>query len=381
MDCTDWTGHVIVCGLRGLGLRIVEQLILAGERVVAVEEDPRHGQVVVGWDVPHLAGNAAMPGTLRGAGLAGAAAVVCTEHTDLRNLEISLLARELRPGIRVISNIANLPVGRALSVDDGPGAVLDVATLSAPSVVEACLRSTVHELEINGVRFLAATVSAPEAGTLRHLFGDLTPLSVTPADRTEVLVCPGRDQKVERDDRVMMLGTPAELAARDITIDEEPPRRPRRRWALPGLEDPGVGLRRALVILTGLVGISTVVLRHGYSAPGMSYVDGLYFSIETVATVGFGDFSFAGQPTWLRLYAVFLMIAGVTATAVMFAYLTDLLVSRRAEGFSGRRLAHRMSGHVVLVGLGTVGTRVLTDLVERGRQVVVIERDHDNRFL
>jgi voltage-gated potassium channel Kch len=203
MDCTDWTGHVIVCGLRGLGLRIVEQLILAGERVVAVEEDLRHGQVVVGWDVPHLAGNAAMPGTLRGAGLAGAAAVVCTEHTDLRNLEISLLAREMRPGIRVISNIANGPVGRALSVDDGPGAVLDVAALSAPSVVEACLRSTVHELEINGLRFLAATIPAPEAGTLRHLFGDLTPLSVTPADRTEVLVCPGRDQKVERDDRAL----------------------------------------------------------------------------------------------------------------------------------------------------------------------------------
>jgi Trk K+ transport system NAD-binding subunit len=389
MEGAEWSGHVIVCGLRGLGLRIVEQLRHAGERVVVVDEesDLRLARVVIGWGVPHLTGSAVLPGTLREAGLAGAAAVVCVEGTDLRNLEISLLARELRPDVRVISSIANRAVGRALSVDDGPGAVLDVAALSAPSVVEACLRSAVHELDLGGVRFLAARVRAPESGTLRHLFGDLAPLAVTPADDGgEVLICPGRDQSVRLDDRIMVLGTPDELAARSIpTSDGAPspgPRPVRRIRALPVLlEETSRGLRRALITLAVLIAVSTVVLRYGYSTPGMSFVDGLYFSVETVATVGFGDFSFAGQPTWLRLYAVLLMIFGVTATAVLFAFLTDLLVSRRAERSSGRRLVTGMSGHVVLAGLGTVGVGVLADLVGRGQQVVVIERDDDNRFL
>jgi Trk K+ transport system NAD-binding subunit len=123
------------------------------------------------------------------------------------------------------------------------------------------------------------------------------------------------------------------------------------------------------------------VLWHGYAEPGMSPLDGLYFSLETIATVGFGDFSFADQPTWLRLYAIALMVLGVTNTAVLLAYLTDLLVSRRLERTSGRRRAGRLTGHVIIVGLGTVGVAAMTALHARGARVVVIESDDENRFL
>ena len=52
--------------------------------------------------------------------------------------------------------------------------------------------------------------------------------------------------------------------------------------------------------LTLLLG-STVLLRFTYQhPPGMSWIDALYFSTETIATVGYGDFSFIDQPTWLR---------------------------------------------------------------------------------
>jgi voltage-gated potassium channel Kch len=36
----DWRGHVIVCGLRGVGLRIVEQLSLSGVPAVVIDDDP-----------------------------------------------------------------------------------------------------------------------------------------------------------------------------------------------------------------------------------------------------------------------------------------------------------------------------------------------------
>ena len=40
-----------------------------------------------------------------------------------------------------------------------------------------------------------------------------------------------------------------------------------------------------------------------------------YFSAETITTVGFGDFSFVDQPTWLRLFSVVLMFVGMATTA------------------------------------------------------------------
>src|SRR5512139_1508395 len=448
MGCEDWNGHVIVCGLHGLGLRIVEQLRQAGHRVVVIDDeaDIRLARVVIGWGVPHLTGNAALPETLAEAGLGGAAAVICVERTDLHNLEISLQAHHLRPDVRVITHIRNRAVGRALGADDAPGSVLDVAALSAPSVIEACLSDTVHRLDLDDNAFLVVDTKAERDGTVRELFGELIPLAVQPAAGGEPEICPDRDHKLRTGDEVTLIGTEAGLlesgvvprprhprphhprphhglaggrrsapashlgnalarhgstaAASAATAKEAaaaapspvlppPPARLVRLWRA-GLVHGGRvlwsgvgsrGLRWALTTLGALVVVSTIVLWRGYREPGMSVLDGLYFSIETIATVGFGDFSFAGQPVWLRVYAIMLMITGVSTSAVVLAYLTDLLISRRLEHSYGQRVAAGMSGHVVVIGLGNVGVEVMNDLKARGQDVVVIESDTDNRFL
>ena len=41
----------------------------------------------------------------------------------------------------------------------------------------------------------------------------------------------------------------------------------------------------------------------------MSVLDALYFTVETIGTVGFGDFYFRDQHTWLRVWAIALMVA------------------------------------------------------------------------
>ena len=50
------SGHVLVCGLQALGLRIVEQLHRAGVGVVVVDDrpDPRLVALVDGWGVPRV---------------------------------------------------------------------------------------------------------------------------------------------------------------------------------------------------------------------------------------------------------------------------------------------------------------------------------------
>jgi Trk K+ transport system NAD-binding subunit len=126
---------------------------------------------------------------------------------------------------------------------------------------------------------------------------------------------------------------------------------------------------------------ASVLLRFTYQSPRMTFVDALYFSTETISTVGYGDFSFLHQSTWLRLFGIGLMFAGVASTAVLMAFVADLLLSRRIAQNAGLRRVRELQDHIVVVGLGSFGIRVVADLKAAGHDVVVIERSPDNRFL
>lgn len=371
-------GHVVVCGTRGIATRIIEQLTEAGEQVVVLDES-----VVSAAEA------------LRVAGIGTARAVVCVTASDVRNLELALLARELRPELRVVSQLGNQAVGAAMETANGPGAVLDVARLAAPTVVAACLSRRSHAIPVGDVEFLAVSAPATLDGSLRRNFGDLAPVAVVRAGPDgvpdEVVPCPGRDLPVRSGDRVTVLGTHDELAARGLApatpaaAEVRASRRRRLLSAAHGLwwtaRSIDRGLYLAVAVLATLVVVSMVVLWNGYRSPGMSLLDALYFSVETVATVGYGDFTFIGQVPWLRFYAIFLMIAGITSTAVLMSFLTDLLISRRLGHEAGRRRARAMVDHVVVVGLGSFGIEVARELLAAGRQVVVVERSEHNRFL
>ena len=267
-------GHVVVCGLHGLGLRTVEQLHLAGIPVIVVDDepDPRLVRTVHGWGVPYLTGSSRLAETLVEAGIATARAVVCVESDDLHTLETALRARELRPDVPVVVQLTNPAVGRAVGEVTGAGSVLDVAELAAPSVVETCLGTRAHRMLLEGTPFVAATLVAPRGGTLRELYGDLTPIAVEPAAGqaaapgtsaaaaaraapaatavpvrpAEPLVCPGRDTSVRAGDAVTLLGTPDELdATGQVWGRPRPPRAEAipRAAAGPGLAGgPSAGL-------------------------------------------------------------------------------------------------------------------------------------------
>ena len=425
-DPADWQGHVIVCGLPGVGLRIVEVLALSGVLTVVVDENPPPAlaRLVTDRGVPLVTGPTRAEETLTSAGLAGAIAVICAQDDDLSALETALLARRLRAGVRVVAQLANPAVGRA--VKEAGVAVLDVAGLSSPSVVEACLGDGVQEMSLSGMRFLAARTSAPSAATLRELYGALAPVAVVPRDG-EVLVCPGRDTVVGAGDEVTLIGTPGELAAASVIDHPERIRRlaagagpaaaspapgslgvlgvlgaePEDPYAPPSaaqrllraLRDVAVSLARATdrriaialcALLTVLV-TATLVLRftYQYAGPGhrISLVDAVYFTVETVTTVGYGDFSFRDEPDWLVVFAVVLMMAGALFVAVFFALVTNMLVSRRIEESLGLQKITALRDHVLVIGLGTVGLRVARQLHDAGRDVVVIEKDERNRHL
>jgi Trk K+ transport system NAD-binding subunit len=364
-------GHTIVCGNDALAMRIVEELRSAGTTVVMLD----------GAD------------GLQAAGIAEAAAIICVGDDDADNLEIALLARELNIDVRVVARLANSVLREAVALGNGPGAILDVADLAAPSVVEACLASTTHAISVAGVEFVISGTDAPCDGTLRELYGDLAPVAVIHGEHSptpgDVVACPGRDVRVRAGDWTAMIGTPDELAAQGIAVTEPTARSPARRLPLRRVVNAVRVLRddvnplffRALAVAMALLLGSTILLRFAYQRPGMTFIDALYFSTETIATVGYGDFSFINQPTWLRLWGIALMFAGVTTTAVVVAFVADLLLSRRFAQSAGRRQVRHLHEPIIVVGLGSFGIQVVSDLKSAGHDVVVIERSDTNRYL
>jgi Trk K+ transport system NAD-binding subunit len=398
VSCRDWVGHVIVCGLHEVGVRTVEQLRLAGALVVVLDDeaDERFVPVVRRWGVPLLARGGHLSEPLYDAGIKGAAAVVCIEPSDLRTLETMLLVRDLRPDVRLVGHLDNPAVARAVEEVTGAGTVLDVAALFAPSVTEACLGRRAHDIAIGATRFATVEVDAPRPGTLRELYGALVPLGIATQTEGEPIVCPGRDQQVRPGDRVTLLGTADELADARIrargasagaavagTLRERAAAATRRLIGN-ATGDGDHALAVALLLAVALMVVSTVVLHFAYETGDgqrLDAVDSIYFTLETVATVGFGDFSFATQPKWLEVFAILLILAGTTLVTVIFALLTNVLVSRRIAQSLGQTRIRGMSGHTVLVGLGSVGMQVLHGLRARGREVVVVEHDEANRYL
>jgi len=388
-------GHVIVCGLGGVGLRTVEQLHLSGVPVVVVDDDPdlRLARIVENWGVPHVHRSARLGVGLAEAGLDRASAVVCVESNELATLEIAMRVREERPDIRLVVLLANRSVGQALERVTGRGSVLDVAALAAPSFVEACLRRTSHEIEIAGERFAVAQVALAEGGgTFRSNFGNLVPVAVI-SEGEEMACCPGRDHPLVAGDRVAVLGTPVELEQWGIAIGQAAGDRRRpvslalavKRRVHAFLHSSSRGLALALCGLLALLVLGITIIRLSYVQPvthaHLDLLTSAYFAVETVATAGFGDFSFGAQDAGLKVFAICFIVFGVTLVTMCFALFTNLLVSRRIDQSLGRHRVPGMAGHVVVVGLGSVGIRVVEGLVAEGKQVVVVERDEANRYL
>ncbi|MDR3654398.1 MAG: NAD-binding protein [Mycobacterium sp.] len=362
--------EIIVCGEDALSKTIAEELRGAGARIIKINT----------------------AADLLGAGVHRARAVVCAGPNDATNLEIALLAREYSPNVRVVARLANDVLREAVAAVNGPGAILDVADLATPSIVEAVLSRNAHQFDTAGIEFVVWASEAPYGGTLREIYADLAPVAVVHGKNSpapgEVVPCPGRDQQVYAGDLTSMIGVKDELEARGITVP--PPTATRSRnsrvrrafdAARAMLDDVNPMLYPSLAFAFLLTFGSTVVVHFNYQNPRMSWIDALYFASETITTVGYGDFSFAQQSTSLRLFAVALMFGGVTVTAILVAFLADLLLSRRFVQTAGLRRARHMRNHVVVVGLGSIGIRVVSDLAAAGYDVLVIEQDENNRFL
>lgn len=161
-----------------------------------------------------------------------------------------------------------------------------------------------EQLTLSGELFLAARTTAPRTSSLRDLYSALAPIAVVPAAGGDVTVCPGRDTRMTRGDKVTLVGTPAKLRAATVadhperTVASDTPRTARRTSRAGHLRHLAVSLARAAnrglagalgAVLAVLVA-ATIVLRLTctYAGPGhrISLLDAAYFTVKTVTTGG-----------------------------------------------------------------------------------------------
>ena len=132
-----------------------------------------------------------------------------------------------------------------------------------------------------------------------------------------------------------------------------------------------------LIVALGVCALGVCVF---HVALDLAWVDSVYFVITTMTTVGYGDISLLDASPALKLFGNGLMLVGAASMAAVFGLITDYLLHAQLERMFGPR-RWKMKDHIILCGLGNVGVRVLEQLTHLGEQVIVIEKEEDNRFL
>ncbi|NWJ95842.1 MAG: NAD-binding protein [Chloroflexi bacterium] len=398
------SSHVIVCGLRNTGYRIVEQLLLANVGVVIIDNapDPRFAEIAQHKGVPLLYRDSRSEHSLLAAGIKRASALITVTENDLFNLETTLVAHELAPDIRAVASFFNQQIGERM-INSIPNArALSISELTAPTFVTASLPSQIlHLFEIGTEQMAVVRDEVGSNSTLQQLYGPITPI-VHQSKGQPDQSCPPPNTPLQEGDRVTLVGRVEELVRlEEVQLDQRNVEETRRglegirqrndttkkkrkkqqrvfltpRLLLRDMERP---YRRALVATGLILLISTLFfwLTNPERTKG-NPITAFYLTLISIGSnAGIDDL-----PEWYhKLYASGLIVVGTALLAIIYAYVTNYIVSARINQALGQQKATTMKNHVILCGLGAIGYLVLRGLVERGEAVVVLETNEKKRF-
>lgn len=398
------SGHIVLCGLDGLGVRTLEELHTLGEDIVAVAHDLNSTFGVHARDMGDVViqGDYREETVLRAAGVESARAVILTEKDDIGNLHAGLIAQDLNPNALIILHMFDIELGQQVRSLIHKCEVLSSSAIAAPAFIAAALHLDWEQrIDVAGHALIVragkgkgrvwgkdrGSVSigsiARDPHTLMHLAcikGDGTASLFPDAD-------PGTGSTTQD---TFAIGEVCEdvvfLVDGGLSGEADAHTKPRvRRRGLIDLMRSArillIGadsrLRRLMAILSILLLVSALIF---YLFQGLSPLDALYFTVSTITTTGFGDISFIDTHPVLKVYGIFLMLLGATALAVLYALITDVLVGARLSGASILGTSN-LHDHVVVCGLGNIGFRVVERLASMNVPVAACEVDGSGRHV
>ena len=340
--------QVLVIGADTTTVRLVEELARAGEQLVVLAYGLIDPDVVA--EIQALGGevittSSVHESALRSAGVERAKAAVILGDNDVLAIRIALMISELAPGLRQVIEMTNPNLGSKLTELIGDCTMLSSAELAAPAFVAAALATAdTHAFEIGG-RMVAAGPRDRVGGQLLAVVGD--------SRRS------GIDAVLPVGDGDIVLGTELVGSVKNTA------RTSGFFGAITRVFD-----RRARMVVIGLVALivlSTIYFHVG----GRNWLNSLYLALTASTSTGDGDLS--GLSTAFRFGAVVIQLFGLVLSAGITAVIVDALISARLASITGG-VRGKPRHHVVVCGLGRVGTAVAARLKSRGVPVVAIEQ-------
>ncbi|MGX1491668.1 voltage-gated potassium channel Kch [Streptomyces tendae] len=421
---SDSTAHMVVCGDDGLAHRLTAELRGVYREQVTLVVPPSERTVrppVVGraraasaallgavTAAVNRAGTGPVPGepggtrvleaaepseaTLAEAGVERAAALALVYDDDETNIRAALTARRLNPRLRLVLRLYNRRLGQhieelldqaaALATGAGEGGldasttVLSDADTAAPALAATAVAGTTKVVQTDGL--LLRAVERPPGETRPT---DLATLALLSTTRSDPAGTDGSEDSGEHGPLMLPDAAQVEAAAGRGTVVLEqvsyagPPMPSGRgggglmpsfgslfsrrlRWSLAGLVSCVAGLAVALTVVTG---------DHPLHATYLTLLD--LFAINEPAL---------HQPLARQILQLLSGLTGLLLLPVLLAAVLEALGTFRSTS-ALRKPPRGLGGHVVLLGLGKIGTRVLTRLRELHIPVVCVEADPEAR--
>lgn len=370
---------IIVCGLGRTGSKIYSLLKQQGAEVVAINHSPVNTiaseQIIVGDPRDNT--------TLIKAGIRQAKTLVLVHDDDALNLAILTQARVLNPRIRIINRLLNHTLGDRLDLTLPDHYTMSVATLSAPLFTFAALgNEAIGQLQLFDrtwpIQEEIIDADHPWLGkALRALWDD--------PDRMLIYYLPA----VGEIDLVSAIEHGSRLQPGDRLILGTKPKvfRKRRSWNrklfkailnIPYYQRYARPVALVSLALLGVIFLATTI----YISVNLqtSIADALYFSVGMITGAGGKEEVAEASSDYIKVFTAIMMIVGAGVIGICYALINDFVLGSRFRQTIDAAKIPRHNHHIVC-GLGGLGIKIAHQLHSQGHEVVVIESDHNNRFL
>ena len=350
----------VVCGDNPLAYRLVNELVIrfgAEVTVILPRRDRNQGPLLAQLPGVTLV-ESALPddSALRNAGIADAHALAVVNQDDVGNIHAALRANDLNPDLRMVIRMFNTSLGFRIRTLFTDCAVLSDSAMAAPSFVAAALGEVApsHVRLPGRTLYVARSADVPAS---RVVCG----LADTSGGMTRLL-----PDDHARADLVLALADDAHAGPLDGQ---------RQRRASPALRRIrfllGSGLVRLVVALVTLIVLGFVLMATvGHAGWGgavyQTLLDAAGDAIPDRALRPFG-----------KIVQLVVTLSGLALIPVATAVVVDGLV--RARLADPAPDPSMFGDHVVVVGLGNVGTRVVAQLHDLGVPVICVDADENAR--
>ena len=375
MPVLPMTGnHFIVCGDGSLAYRIASELTSRyDEDVVVILPDPakNYGPSITALPGVTVLSHAALTSdAFVEAGIATARGLALVGSDDLVNFHAALRADELNPGLRIVVAAFNRRLGQHIRGSFRDCTVLSSSETAAPSFVSAALGSpTPSHIRVSGRTLYVARHADVPAG---HAVCGLE-VPDDPAGTTQLI--PPNELPPVSPDSVSSDGASSDggRGGLVLAVADGTPRDPLTRRRHPVRASAGMlwrlawnkfALVFAILLAAVIAGFCLLVARYPVS-------NAVYLTVMDMTGSALTNPKLGGPE---KISQVVLTVDGMALIPLVTAIIVGARLTGKIRGEPRPR-----GGHIIVVGLGNVGTRVVGELHDLGYDVTCIDRDPEAR--